>query len=99
MRKKENLINFFIESGNPGDQEKMNFESYLVTLESAKMEYQVYFENPKMISMGSQENKDQMKIQLSLKLIESLKSRDSQNLPLDLSNYDHNLVISKGLPC
>ena len=53
LRKKENLINFFIQSGNPGDQEKMSFESYLVTLESAKMEFQVYFENPKMISMGS----------------------------------------------
>ena len=75
--KKEDLIKLSVDASNPDDQEKMEFDSYLVNLESAKMQFQVNFANPKIISMGSQESKDQLKITLSKSLIENLKSDDS----------------------
>jgi hypothetical protein len=61
------------------------------------MEFQVYFENPKIISLGSQDQKDQLEITLSNDIVLALKD-DAQGLPLDLSNYGNNLKISKGLP-
>ena len=61
------------------------------------MEFQVYFENPEIISLGSQDQKDQLEISLSNNLVLALKD-DSQGLPLDLSNYNNNLKIRKGIP-
>ena len=37
------------------------------------MEFQVYFENPKIISLGSQDQKDQLEITLSNDIVLALK--------------------------
>lgn len=71
---------------------KKDFKWFIIKIQDKKIKFQFYFKDAELVSMGDQTQKDQLKIELTPELLETLV--DAKNgAPIDLEDFNQKPVI------